>query len=65
MSSLVFVRVNTSLNDLVYTTNYSPLTRNISELDLFKEIDRLHFTILNSQIELHYSNTEQEVEFHK
>lgn len=65
MSSLVFVKVSASLNDLIYTVNYSPLTRNISDLDLMKEIERLYFSVSNNIIELNYSNTEQEVEFHK
>lgn len=65
MNSLVWIILTIATQEKLYETSFSPLTRNIAELDFVKEVDRLRFDVVNNKLELKFSNTPEEISFYK
>lgn len=51
--------------DKKYTVNFSPLTKNIAELNFAKEAERLHFEMESNKLVLRYSTDIDELAFNQ
>ena len=59
------VSATSSPNSGTHYITFPPLTRNISDLDFEKEVQRLHFIVEDCQIKLKSCPDDSEIDFYK